>query len=102
CGAVHRHHLVDGGGVGRGLVVAPAAGEAGEPQGQAGVLLEPAPGGGVGGGQGQLGGQDLDHQGGLEPDVGVAEGDDPGCALGPGEGGQPFRQGGPLGVGGGG
>jgi hypothetical protein len=61
-GAEHRHGLLDGGGVGGGLVVTPAAGEPGEPQRQAGVLLEQAPGGGVVRRQGQLGGEHLHHQ----------------------------------------
>ena len=67
-----------------GLVVAPAAGEAREAQGQPGVLLEPAPAGGVVGREGQLGGEHLEHQAGLEPHVGVAAGVDPGAAARPG------------------
>src|SRR4029453_5035159 len=97
-GAVQVEDLLDGGGVLGGLVVAPAAGEAGEPQGQAGVGLEHPPGGGVDGGQGQLGPEDLDHQAGLEPDVGDHAGVDPGRRVGAGQGGQPPGEGGQLGV----
>src|SRR6266508_5483267 len=67
--AVQVEDLLDGGGVLGGLVVAPAAGEPREPQRQAGVLLELAPAGGMGRRKGQLGGEHLHHQAGLEPHI---------------------------------
>ena len=74
--------LVSAGGVLGGLVVAPASGEPGEAHGQARVGLDPAPGGGVVRGQGELGGQDLKDQPRLEPDVRLLPRVDPGRRCG--------------------
>src|SRR6516162_3800039 len=70
--------LPGGGGVFRGLVVAPAPGEPGEAHGQSGVVLDLAPGGGVVRGQSQLGAEDFEHQAWLEPDVRLLARVDPG------------------------
>src|SRR5262245_44564381 len=59
CGAVEVDQLAGGGGVLRGLVVAPPAGEAGEPHREPGVFLDQSPAGAVGRRQGQLGAEDL-------------------------------------------
>jgi site-specific DNA recombinase len=79
-------------------LVAPAAGEAGEPHRQAGVVLEDAPTGGVVGGEGQLGGQHLHHQGRLEPDVGGPARVHPCRPIGPRQRRQAGGQPGQLGV----
>src|SRR5260370_22411909 len=64
--AVQVDQLLSGGGVFRSLVVAPSPGEPGEAHGQASVLLDLPPGGGVVRRQGELGGQELQPWPGLE------------------------------------
>src|SRR6266516_6572650 len=58
CGAVEAYQFLGGGGVLRGLVVAPAPGETREPHRQPGVVLDLSPAGAVGGRQGQLRAED--------------------------------------------
>jgi len=99
CGAVEVDQFGGGCGVLGALVVTPSAGEPREPHRQPGVFLDLPPAGAVGGGQGQLGAEDLQHEAGLEPHIGLLACVDPGRPLRVGQRRQPGRQLGQVGVG---